>query len=58
MLPFIQTWEPTIRHLIDLNENPKTGIYIDEVWSFEAVNTGDSGLVNEGKFTDGCESCV
>ena len=53
-----QTWEPTIRHLIELSDNPKSGIYIDEIWSFEAVNHGNSVLINEGKLVDVCESCV
>ncbi|KAF8336443.1 Alpha/beta hydrolase fold-1, partial [Cantharellus anzutake] len=46
------TWEPTIKHLIELSDNPRTGIHVDEIWSFEAVNHGDSALINEGKLGD------
>src|SRR5260370_36875516 len=45
-----------IRHLIELSDNPKSGIYIDEIWSFEAVNHGDSALSMKASWL--CESCV
>lgn len=30
-------------------------LYIEEVWSFEAVNHGDSALLNDGKLGDTCK---
>ncbi|KIO01549.1 hypothetical protein M404DRAFT_1002974 [Pisolithus tinctorius Marx 270] len=37
-----EIWEPMLRSLLDLT----SGLLVDEVWSWEAVNHGDSALVN------------
>lgn len=50
----METWEPTFRHLIELSQRKRTGICIDEIWSIDAANTGDSALVNKGKLGDTC----
>ncbi|KAF9508590.1 hypothetical protein BS47DRAFT_1397676 [Hydnum rufescens UP504] len=42
-----EVWEPTIKHLISLCDRPSSGIHIDEVWSIDTVNCGDSALLNE-----------
>jgi hypothetical protein len=40
-----QTFEPMLHRLLDLEE--KQGSQrIDEIWSFEAVQHGDSALIN------------
>ena len=40
-----QTFEPTFRHLIQAADED-TQYRIDEVWTLDAVQHGDSGLVN------------
>lgn len=40
--------------LIELSEQRNTGLCIDEIWSIDAANTGDSALVNRGKLGDTC----
>ncbi|KAG8995007.1 hypothetical protein FRB94_009510 [Tulasnella sp. JGI-2019a] len=40
-------WEPTLRHLLSTQSD--NGYFIEEVWSFEAVNHGDSAVLNFGK---------
>ncbi|KAF8588338.1 hypothetical protein K439DRAFT_652977 [Ramaria rubella] len=48
-----QIWEPTLARLISLMEsNPSSGVLVDEIWSFEAVQHGDSGLLNVGNHHD------
>ncbi|KAF9503721.1 hypothetical protein BS47DRAFT_1309373, partial [Hydnum rufescens UP504] len=42
-----EVWESTIKHLISFVARPSTGIHIDEIWSIDAVNSGDSALLNE-----------
>ena len=50
----IQTWEPTFRHIVELSNRKTTGICIDEIWSIDFANAGDSALVNAGKLGDVC----
>jgi len=40
-----ETFEPTLRHLFEVADNDKR-YQIDEVWALDAVQQGDSGLVN------------
>ncbi|THU96752.1 alpha/beta-hydrolase [Dendrothele bispora CBS 962.96] len=40
-----ETWEPTIYHLLC----SPAGQDIDEIWGWEAIQHGDSGLLNRGK---------
>ena len=51
----IQTWEPTFRHIIELSNRKTTGICIDEIWSIDFANAGDSALVNAGNLGDVCK---
>ncbi|GJJ14484.1 hypothetical protein Clacol_008748 [Clathrus columnatus] len=50
-----ETWEPSIRSLLSqleasASENDTTPI-IEEIWIFEAVQHGDTGLINAGLLT-------
>ncbi|KAG8924637.1 hypothetical protein FRC01_011240 [Tulasnella sp. 417] len=47
-------WEPFLVTLLKTfaKEKKEEGPYIEEVWSFETVNHGDSALLNEGKLGD------
>lgn len=40
-----ETFEPTLRHLLETADNDKR-YQIDEIWALDAVQHGDSGLVN------------
>ncbi|KAH9030508.1 alpha beta-hydrolase [Lactarius pseudohatsudake] len=40
-----ETFEPTLRHLFEAMDNEKR-YQIDEIWALDAVQHGDSGLVN------------
>ncbi|KAG8913089.1 hypothetical protein FRC00_003083, partial [Tulasnella sp. 408] len=53
-------WEPFLMTLLKNFEKEKKeeGLYIEEVWSFEAVNHGDSALLNDGKLGDTCTFSV
>ncbi|KAG8915901.1 hypothetical protein FRC00_007804 [Tulasnella sp. 408] len=53
-------WEPFLMTLLKSFEKEKKeeGLYIEEVWSFEAVNHGDSALLNDGKLGDTCTFSV
>lgn len=42
--------EPTIEHLLAT----PSGAQIDEIWSWEGVQHGDAGLINEGALTEMC----
>ncbi|CAH7689061.1 Alpha/beta hydrolase family-domain-containing protein [Phakopsora pachyrhizi] len=42
-----ETWEPTLAQLL---VSP-AGRRVEEVWSFDAVNHGDSALINDGNLT-------
>lgn len=44
-----QTWEVALAHLLALNEVSKHPVDIAEIWLWEAVNHGDSALLNAGK---------
>lgn len=50
MPAFLKIWEPTLRHLL----SKKTGLRIDEIWTWEAVNHGDSSLINEKNLSGLC----
>lgn len=41
-----QTWEPVFKNLIEITETSSSAIRIEELWSLEAVNHGDAGLLN------------
>ncbi|EIN14480.1 hypothetical protein PUNSTDRAFT_96391 [Punctularia strigosozonata HHB-11173 SS5] len=42
-----ETWEPTIQCVLDYAEDPRrTAIQVDEIWAWEAVQHGDSALLN------------
>jgi pimeloyl-ACP methyl ester carboxylesterase len=41
-----ETWETTIKHLFAQTEAPGSSVYVEEIWTFDAVQHGDSGLVN------------
>ncbi|KDQ07652.1 hypothetical protein BOTBODRAFT_38633 [Botryobasidium botryosum FD-172 SS1] len=48
-----ETWEPTFTQLLDLEaRNGNESAKIDEIWSLDYVNQGDSALINEGKLGD------
>ncbi|KAF8510415.1 alpha/beta-hydrolase [Hysterangium stoloniferum] len=48
-----QVWEPTLKHLLSLLAcQGHSGVFIDEIWSFEAVQHGDSGVINNGNRSD------
>ncbi|KAF8907818.1 Alpha/beta hydrolase family-domain-containing protein [Gymnopilus junonius] len=42
-----EIWEPTFRHLIEMTESSSSSVRIEEIWSLEAVNHGDAGLIND-----------
>ncbi|GJE99575.1 alpha/beta hydrolase [Phanerochaete sordida] len=44
-----ETWEVALAHLLTANEASKNPVDIVEIWLWEAVNHGDSALVNAGK---------
>ena len=48
--PFVKMWEPTIRHLLASSSH-----FVDEIWTWEAVQHGDSGLVNGSKLSCLCK---
>ncbi|GBE82655.1 alpha/beta-hydrolase [Sparassis crispa] len=41
-----EIWEPALQHLVAAGQVPGTTYTIDEIWTWEAVNHGDSALVN------------
>ncbi|KII91721.1 hypothetical protein PLICRDRAFT_51853 [Plicaturopsis crispa FD-325 SS-3] len=43
-----EIWEPTIEHLLAT----PSGAQIDEIWSWEGVQHGNAGLINEGALTE------
>ncbi|KAG9033625.1 hypothetical protein FS837_002418 [Tulasnella sp. UAMH 9824] len=47
-------WEPFLMTLLKNfeKERKEEGLYIEEAWSFETVNHGDSALLNDGKLGD------
>lgn len=53
LLMLEQIWEPTIEHLVTY---PQTGYYIAEIWSWDAVQHGDSGRVNSKSLSGMCMS--
>jgi hypothetical protein len=55
---FAKIWEPTFKHLISLCDRPASGVHIDEIWSIDAVNSGDSALLNQKSLGDVCESTL
>lgn len=50
-----QTYEPTLKHLIRLSSQPSSDFVIDELWSIDMADAGDSALLNKGKLGDQCE---
>jgi hypothetical protein len=51
----LQTFEPTLRHLFEAVDTDKR-YQIDEVWALDAVQHGDSGLVNAQNLGSLCEA--
>ena len=49
-----QSWESTLRNLFDLTEAADCGFFVEEAWVFDAIQQGDSGLVNAEKLTGLC----
>lgn len=49
-----QIWEETLKAMIKYH--PSFQETVDEIWLFDAVNQGDSAIVNEGNLGDICES--
>ena len=50
----IQIWEPALGHIVHLTESSRQ-VIVNEIWSVEAVNHGDSALINAGKLGEQCE---
>ncbi|KZT00375.1 alpha/beta-hydrolase [Laetiporus sulphureus 93-53] len=46
-----QIWEPTLEHLLKKMQGHPS-VAIDEIWSFESVQHGDSALFNEHNLSD------
>jgi len=47
-----EIWEPCLHFLIDEVKQSISSIFIEEIWTMDAVNHGDAGLVNERYLTD------
>ncbi|KAF8323434.1 hypothetical protein DL93DRAFT_701345 [Clavulina sp. PMI_390] len=47
-----ETYEPTYRHLISLCDQATSTVRVDEFWSIEAANAGDSAIINGDVFGD------
>jgi hypothetical protein len=45
-------WEPTLAHLLSTSHD-----VIDEIWSFESIQHGDSALLNAQQLPGICSSC-
>ncbi|KAJ3885328.1 Alpha/beta hydrolase family-domain-containing protein [Lentinula edodes] len=48
-----EQWEPTIDHLLELIQN--NSIKIREIWTIDAPNHGDAGVLNEKSLRNGYE---
>ncbi|KAF8323428.1 hypothetical protein DL93DRAFT_702243 [Clavulina sp. PMI_390] len=48
----LETYEPALRRLVTLCDASQGPVRIDEVWSFDAADTGDAAIVNAGKMED------
>lgn len=46
-------WEPTITEILESNSSSTT-LPVDEIWSLDAVNQGDAGLINEAVLGESC----
>lgn len=44
-----EIWEPALSHLVALLERNSVSPIVDEIWCFDAVQHGDSGLLNAGR---------
>ncbi|KDQ56901.1 hypothetical protein JAAARDRAFT_131855 [Jaapia argillacea MUCL 33604] len=42
-----EIWEPTLKNLVASTESSPLGPQIDEIWTWEAVQHGDSAILNE-----------
>jgi len=47
-----EIWEPCLGFLINEMKQSTNSTFIEEIWTMDAVNHGDSGLVNEKYLTD------
>jgi hypothetical protein len=54
----LKTWEPAFKHIINLSDQPAGGPHIDEIWSLDAVNSGDSAILNASHLGDVCKSSL
>ncbi|THH27684.1 hypothetical protein EUX98_g6505 [Antrodiella citrinella] len=46
-----EIWEPTVLYLTNVMHEQNASYHISEVWMWEAVNHGDSALINAGKLS-------
>lgn len=52
-----ETWEPTIEEVLNvLSQEGGESLAVEEIWSLDAINQGDSGVLNEGALGESCES--
>lgn len=51
----MKIWEPVLLRLVDRLEGSDSSILIEEIWTWEAVQHGDSGLINEESLGGVCE---
>lgn len=49
-----QTWEPTLAHLLLQNVESPDPVDITEIWLWEAINHGDSALINSNNLGGLC----
>lgn len=51
-----ETWEPTIEEmLVELESSKESTLPVEEIWSLDVVNQGDSGVLNETVLGDSCK---
>jgi hypothetical protein len=51
----IQIWEPSLNYLVSPTASPEAHRLVDEIWSWEAVQHGDSELLNGEQLGCFCE---
>ena len=54
---YTQTFEPMLHHLLEMAEKDSS-YRIDEIWTYDAVQHGDSGLINAAQLGSLCESHI
>ncbi|KAF8606381.1 hypothetical protein BDV93DRAFT_553554 [Ceratobasidium sp. AG-I] len=48
-----ETWETTLKHVLShFDSKDNTPLFIEEIWSIDCVNHGDSAVINEDQLED------